>query len=156
MWKMVVGVQSRTIPRNLFDVTTRSLKGHVITARHGFCDVEKSDGNLDNIVQISVTSQGCTLRQMIIWSSIWWLELLLGVIALLVLLYADHGNCSKIRIWYLAVISIIKCYWTIGGYCTHTMHYFLLLLKNLSLLMPTTKPIGMGARLPQTLSYIVE
>ena len=33
-------------------------KGHVITARHEFCDVEKSDENLDNIVQISVTSQG--------------------------------------------------------------------------------------------------
>jgi len=67
------------------------LKGHVITTRRGFCDVERSDGNQDNIVQISVTSQGCTLRlEMIIRSGIWQLELLLGVIALLVLLYAGH------------------------------------------------------------------
>ena len=33
-------------------------KGHVIITRCEFCDVEKSDENLDNIVQISVTSQG--------------------------------------------------------------------------------------------------
>jgi len=46
----------------VFDVTTCLLKGHVITMQHEFCDVERSDGNQDNIVQISVTPQGSTLR----------------------------------------------------------------------------------------------
>jgi len=63
MWKIIMGVQSQTMACwNLFDAITRLLKGHVITTRHGFCDVEGSDGNQDNIVQISVTSQGSTLR----------------------------------------------------------------------------------------------
>ena len=60
---MIMGVQSQTtVCWNLFDVTTRLLKGHVITMRREFCDVERSDGNQNNIVQISVTSQGSTSR----------------------------------------------------------------------------------------------
>ena len=38
----------------------RFLKGHVITtrpSRRRFCEVEKSDGNRDNIVQISIKAR---------------------------------------------------------------------------------------------------
>ena len=62
-------------------------------------------------------------------SGIWWLELLLGVIALLMPSSPSHGNFSQIGIRYLIVRTIMECYCNIGSYCTQAMRYLLLLPK---------------------------
>ena len=62
-------------------------------------------------------------------SGIWWLELLLGVIALLMPSSPSHGNFSQIGIRYSTVRTIMECYCNIGSYCTQAMRYLLLLPK---------------------------